>query len=452
MSLWKIAWRSIQQRGLSSLLTAISIGLGVGLVVAVLVIHAVIDQSFRRGSQGYDVLVGPKGDKLQLVLDTVFHLSEPVPSTIPYKYYLEFSQGRFSPSVAVAVPVCTGHDYRNCRAVATTPDMFDELTYLDGRKYRFSEGRNFKAENYFEAVVGSVAARRAGLKVGDKFKPTAPSERTDEGHGDFTVVGILAPTGTPNDRAIFLNIEGFWRCDAHRHGPSFGERVLRGAAASPPASHGAAIAAEPGSSRPEASHNGDHGESEHHELTDDEKRVSAILIASDMSRPDLAMALPSVVNNEPVAQAVQPVRVIADLFDGIVGNVQLLLLILAVLVIVVAGIGMMVSIYNSMNDRRREIAIMRALGASRLMVMAIILVESIILSLGGGLIGLVLGHGLIGLLSGTIAEQTGVMISAAEFKLIELILIPGLIAMASVVGYVPALVAYRTDVAKSLTD
>jgi putative ABC transport system permease protein len=131
--------------------------------------------------------------------------------------------------------------------------------------------------------------------------------------------------------------------------------------------------------------------------------------------------------------------------------VQLLLLILATLVVVVAGIGILVSIYNSMSDRRHEIAVMRALGASRMHVGMIILLESILLSLGGGLIGLLLGHGLVWILGPTIADQTGVIVHAYQFQWQELILIPGLIILASIVGYLPAAVAYRTDVAKSLT-
>jgi putative ABC transport system permease protein len=94
---------------------------------------------------------------------------------------------------------------------------------------------------------------------------------------------------------------------------------------------------------------------------------------------------------------------------------------------------------------------MRALGASRGTVMSVILVESIILALGGGAMGVLLGHALIGLLSPTIADQTSVIVHVWEFKLVELILIPGLIVLATLVGYVPAMVAYRTDVAKSLT-
>jgi putative ABC transport system permease protein len=118
----------------------------------------------------------------------------------------------------------------------------------------------------------------------------------------------------------------------------------------------------------------------------------------------------------------------------------------------VAGISIMVSIFNSMNDRRHEIAIMRALGARRVTVMLTILVESILLSLIGGFFGLLLAHGIIGACSPLIANWTGVAVGMLQFQTRELILIPGLILLASAVGYLPALSAYKTDVARALTN
>jgi putative ABC transport system permease protein len=111
---------------------------------------------------------------------------------------------------------------------------------------------------------------------------------------------------------------------------------------------------------------------------------------------------------------------------------------------------MMVSIYNSMNERRQEIAIMRALGAKRSTVMLIILFESILLSLCGGLIGIVIGHSLIAVLGPIIASAVMIVVNPLHFQFAELILIPGLVLLASLVGYLPAVVAYRTDVAQSL--
>jgi len=463
MSLWKIAWRSIQQRSVASSLTAFSMGLGVALVVAVLVIHGVVDKSFRRGSQGYDLIVGAKGGQLQLVLNTVFHLAQPV-ENIPYSYYEEFTKGRFASAVETAVPVCMGHEYKGVCTVATTPTMFDELTYLDDQHYEFAEGRNFKMENPFEAVVGATAAKKTGLKIGDTFKPvdsvpTAEEDPENHKHQPIEVVGILKHTGTPNDGAIFMNMEGFYRFGCHMAKPTVVQRILHGNKKSEN---------EPAADQDQDAHEGhdhdadeghdhnaheghDHDAHEEHEHEHGPREVTAVLVCSDTSKPRMAMTLPDVINEEEVAQAVAPSQVIAQLFDGIVGNIQLLLLILAVLVVVVAGIGIMVSIYNSMADRRHDIAIMRALGASRGVVMAVILLESILLSLGGGLFGLILGHGLIGILGPTIAEQTGVLVGAMQFQLVELILIPGLIILATLVGYLPAVAAYRTDVAKSLT-
>jgi putative ABC transport system permease protein len=418
MSLVKIAWRSIQQRRLASALTALSMGLGVALVVAVLVVYAVVNQAFHRGGEGYDLIVGPKGGgDLELVLNAVFYLREPT-GTIPYSFYKEFTQGRFALDTEVAVPICMGHNYRGFQVVGTLPDMFNKLRYFGGKKYTFAEGENFRAENPFDAVLGATAARQTGLKVGGKFQARhgvgegAPAHRQE-----FTVVGILAPTGTPNDRAVFVNMEGFYQIHSHE----------------------------------EAGHGGtpDH----QHEATDPDasKAVTAILVCVDQSKPGQTLVLERQINNGRVAQAAAPSAVIAKLFEGIVGNIQLVLLLMAVLIVVVAGLGIMVSIYNSMSERRHEIAVMRALGASRLTVMFVILMESILLSLGGGALGLLLGHGLIGVAAPVIVEQTGVAVGLLQFRLVELVLIPGLIVLASLVGYLPAMTAYRTDVARSLT-
>jgi putative ABC transport system permease protein len=164
------------------------------------------------------------------------------------------------------------------------------------------------------------------------------------------------------------------------------------------------------------------------------------------------VAIPKEINRdrELQLQAVAPAEEVTKLFEGIVGNIQWILLFLAILIVIVAGIGILVSIYNSMSDRRHEIAIMRALGARRVTVMMIVLCESILLALGGGAIGVLMGHGLTGLLAPVIAQQTGVIVSPLQFQTTELVLIPGLILLATVVGYLPAVVAYRTDVAQSL--
>ena len=152
------------------------------------------------------------------------------------------------------------------------------------------------------------------------------------------------------------------------------------------------------------------------------------------------------------AQAVNPIQVISKLMDLFVGNTKKLLLFLTALIVAVAGIGIFVSIYNSMSDRKREIAIMRALGASRVTVFSIILGESLLLCLGGGTLGLFMGHGLVVVAAPFIEAQAGIIVNPWSFDVMELVLFPILIGMATLVGFLPGLTAYRTDVADSLSD
>ena len=477
MSLWKIAWRSIQHRSLASGLTAFSMSLGVALIVTVIVIYGVLDQSFRRGAQGYDLIVGPKGNSLDLVISTVFYKREPI-GKIPYDYYTELRSGRYRTSVEAAIPIALGEHYRGLPVVATSSEFFTKLEYLDGKRYDFLDGKNFSDGQMYDAVVGYTAAKKVALKVGDKFKTMHGKDATDEHQTEYTVVGVLKPTSTPNDGAIFINVEGFF--DMHAGQDTVLDQSLQ------LKKDTATTEIRPTDEHDHAHDDHDHGD---HDIAHDHdhancdhghdhpKELSAVLVLTKEERTTASasanifgmdeeiqmektttkpvydvkiMALPSRIEADLDAQAVRPTEVIAFLFETIIGNIQLVLLILAALVIVVAGIGMMVSIYNSMNERRQEIAIMRALGARRTTVMAIILLESILLSLGGGALGVLMGHSLIFVLGPWISGAMGIIVSAWSFQWAELILVPGLVALASVVGYLPAVIAYRTDVAQSL--
>jgi putative ABC transport system permease protein len=164
------------------------------------------------------------------------------------------------------------------------------------------------------------------------------------------------------------------------------------------------------------------------------------------------MAIEMAVNKgaDRTAQVVAPVNVVERLQSSFLDPMRLILLMLTILIVVVAGISILVSIYNSMNERSHDIAVMRALGASRTAVMAIILTESILLSLLGGVAGLALGHSVLAAASPVVEFYTGVTVPAWKFTWQELLLVPALVAFATLVGFLPALTAYRTDVAKTL--
>jgi putative ABC transport system permease protein len=453
------------QRALPTSLTGLSMALGVAAMIAVIVIHSVTVRQFTQDAQGYHLIVGGKGGKLQLVLSTVYHLGDTL-YPIPYSYYQKFLPGgSFADSTELAVPICLGDSYEApngslFRVVGTTPELFSKLHYGnhdDGtpKVYEFQPGgRNFEHEHFFEAVVGSVVARRAGLKVGDEINPTHGLGGEGHKHDGFKVVGILKPTGTANDRAVFINIEGFYLLEGHASAPAAASEPTHDAA---PADHKETEhhddeahekSAVPASA--DHDHDHDHDHEEHKPLPIEQREVTSILVLANSELG--ALALDMVINkaDDGVAQAVAPAREVTLLLDRIVGPVQIVLLVMTILIVVVAGISILVSIYNSMHERSHDIAVMRALGASRNAVTGIVLVESILLSLGGGLLGVFIGHALIGLASPYVVDATGVTLNAFQFDWQELVLIPGLVLLASLVGFLPALAAYRTDVAKAL--
>ncbi len=498
MSLWMIAWRSIQQRGLASSLTAFSMALGVMLVVAVLSIHGVVQSSFQNNANlGYNVIVGAKGGKLQLTLNSVYYLSQPI-ENISYDFYMEFlnrsardeeltyalnppmerRDGKFAPHVSVAIPLCLGDYYGRFRVVGTTPDMFDKLKFgPDGdRSYVFAQGRNMQrhsAENgFFEAVLGSTVAAEMGVQLGDRMA-TTHGDPEGEGHGrKFAVVGILAPSGTPNDRAAFVNMEGFYLMKGHAK-PLTENResgdVLGLDAAEVPA-RSTADASDP--------HTAIESKDEHQTtfeeqlaipaLPMEQREVTAILVRT--SNILVVPRLQNTINEGQQAQVVLPILEIFTLFEVFVKPVQLVLLVLTAMICIVSGVSILVSIYNSMAGRRHEIAVMRALGASRSAVLSIILIESIMLSVGGGAVGWLMGHVLNWGASPIIERRTGVSVGFLDFapninvyELLggagdvqwmsvssEILLVPSLLLLAVVVGFLPALAAYRTDVAGSL--
>ena len=457
MSLFGIAWRTIRQRLLTSGLTALSLALGVALVVATLVIGDLVSQAFSSGSGlGYNMIVGAKGSPLQLVLNSVYLVSKPI-ENIPWAFYEDFlpagaradgTAGTFAGSVRTAVPICMGDYFKGFRVVGTNAAYFDRLSYGGGvalglppwlarllgkpttmsapRPFAFAAGRNFRDDEFFGGVLGSEVAATLGLAVGDTFSPT---HGADDGlvHDPFTVTGVLTRTDTPVDRGVYVNMEGFYLQEGHA-------KPVEGVAARPPET--------PAGAGPVP-------------LPREQREVTAVLVET-ISHPGLpaelaAMALRTRINEGRDGQAAEPIREISVLLGLFVRPLELLLLLLTTLVVIVSAIGILVSMVGSSLERSRDVAVMRALGARRSQVLATVLIEAVILALGGGLVGWVLGHGIVAAIGPMITTNAGVsatFFSAAPTA--ELLLVPFLIALAILAALLPALAAYRTDVAKWL--
>ena len=409
-----IVRRSLRQHALSTLITTLSIALGTGLVMAVIGIKAQSVAAFTGGQIGFDAVLGARGSPLQLVLNTVFHL-ETSPGNIPWTMYQAMKNDS---RVELAVPYALGDNYHGFRIVGTTTALFTKFEYRDGVRFQAQGNGRFFDPTRQEAVLGSYAAQNLGLGVGDNFTPYHglvfdKSMRHDE---RYTVVGVLEPTNSPSDRVIWIPIEGIYRMEGH---------VLRG--------DGEDFVAQPGQ-----------------EIPDEHKEVSAVMLK--FRNPQIGFIMDATVNKQgKVATLAWPIgAVMARLFDKI-GWMNQILALVSYLVVVVAGGSILASVYNSINERRREFAILRALGARRETVFAVIVLEAASIAALGVIIGFIVYGAIFTGASTIVRAQTGIVLDMLKLHPVFVIAPVCVILLGAVAGVVPAVKAYQTDVATNLT-
>lgn len=402
MNLISIAWKSLKQRRLASSLTALSIALGAMLMVLVLVMFGAVDSAFTQRSIAYDLIVGPKGSDLQLVLSAVYRMQPPI-ENLPYLY---LEQLRQDPRVISAVPLAFGDvtEEGSFPIVGTTPEYF-ENDYMPGRAFKI---RGARVNGLLDTIIGYEVARKNEWDIGSTFTIVHGGAESGHVHDEkFVVVAVLAPTGTANDRTVFLNLEGFYAIAGHSKPIPEYEKRLKDFYAADPERLALAMSQLDAQKKIEAEEAGaGHGHHHHHATPDAMKEVTAILVKTRPEAPFDALSLTSQLQTGYQAMAVNPIRPIQKLVTGLLGNIQKALVALTVIIILVSGVGIFVSIYNSMSDRRREIGIMRALGAGRMHVFGIVLVESTLLCVGGGLLGWLVGHSLAVVSAPWLIEKT----------------------------------------------
>jgi putative ABC transport system permease protein len=451
MNLLTISWKSLHQRRLASGLTTLSIGLGVMLMVLVLVIFSAVESAFTQRSIAYDLIIGPqRGSELQLVLSAVYRM-QPPSENLPYMFLEELKNDR---RVVSAVPLAFGDvTQEGAFPIVGTVTEYFENDYMPGKAFRI---RGKRINGLFDTIIGSEVARENGWDLGSQFTIVHGGADSEHVHDEkFTVVAVLAPTGTANDRTVFLNIDGFYAIAGHEKPINEIEDRLRKFYASNPERLAVALKqleAEKQRAAQEAASGHGHSHDHSHAAPDAMKEVTAILVKTRTDTPFDAFQLSAEMKKGYQAMAVNPVLPIQKLMKTMLGNIQKALIVLTAIIILVSGVGIFVSIYNSMSDRRREIGIMRALGAQRLHVFGIVLAESALLCVGGGLFGWLAGHALAIAASPAVIRQTGLLINPWALNPWEGILFPVLVGLAVLVGFLPAMTAYRTNVADALSS
>ncbi len=429
MRLAQLVFRNVSQHRLGASLTALNVALGSLLVAVILIVRAETEGAFFGPSRGYALVVGAPGSALELVLSTVFHVG-PSPGLLEYEAFEELERHA---STELAVPYAVGDTFRGFRVVGTSDAFFEprfpyprgdtrESKLAAGRAFRFDRAALDAAlarvaggarasttpareEAADEAVIGSRVAAALDVRVGDQIEP-AHGVESAAAHEDprlWRVVGVLRETKTPIDELVLINLDSFFRISEHRGGvvPESGK----------PAISAAVLFPKPGVHK-------------------------ALLLGELSKRTRLQVA-------DVDAEVHQLLR--------LVGNVDRILLFVAVLVVIASVLSVAVAIYNSLTARRRELGILRVLGAGRRTIFLLIVAESTLLSALGAAVGLGLGHLAVWLSAGSIERIAGFRPRSAALLPEEIVAFMLIVAAGAVGGLIPALRAYRSDAASQLS-
>jgi len=428
--LLRLALSSLRNRALTAALTVLSIALAVLLLLAVERLRGASRDSFAATVSGTDLIVGARSSPVHLLLSAVFRIGNATNAISPRSWQALAAR----PEVAWTIPVSLGDTLRGYRVVGTTGAYFEHFRFAGERRLAFAAGAAFRGER--DAVLGAEVARRLGLAPGASIVIAhGAGEVSFSLHEEspFKVTGVLAPTGTPVDRGVYVSLAGL---DAV-HAP-----VNAGISADPLAE---ALARRP----PGHDHEQDHGaEGAHPEAL--VSGITAVLVG--LHNRAAALAVQRAVNEygpEPLT-AILPGVTLQEVWE-ITGVVERTLFAVSVLVVLVGLAGMLVALLTSLGERRREMAVLRAVGARPGHVFGLILGEAALVTLAGIVVGVAaLGAGLA-LAQDAIAARFGLLLPVAWPSARECALLAAVALAGVLIGLLPAWRCYRQSLADGMT-
>jgi len=412
-----LAMRSLLARKMTAILTIISIAAAVFLFVAVENLRQGARTSFERTISDTDVIVGARSSPINLVLFSVFQIGDPT-NNVTWETYEEVSDRK---DVAWAVPISLGDSHRGFRVVGTTPNYFKHYKYADSQSLSFADGRRF--DDLFDVVIGAQVARELDYQLGDNITLSHGLGATSfVNHEDkpFTVIGVLKPTGTPIDRSVLVSLGAI---EAIHMGWQNGTPTPMSRLATPERLR---------------------------QMTLTPESITAIFVGATSRVRTLSLQRDLNTYEAEPLQAVIPGVALSQLWN-VVSVVERALAIVSAFVIAVGLIGILTSILTTLNERRRVMAILRAMGARGHHVFTLLVSEAALLAFTGGLLGLTLLYGFLWLARPFLE---------ARFNISALRMLPGLFdfgvvgavtLIAALLGAIPAFVALKRSLADGLT-
>lgn len=413
MNLPFLVWSYLKSRPLNTALNIVLLSLGIAVITILLLFNNQLQQKITDNARGIDLVVGAKGSPLQLILCNIFHIDFPT-GNISLKEAEKIAKNRL---VKKAIPMALGDSYNGYRIIGTNK------SYAEQYQAVLSSGKWFKDD--LEVAIGSNVVRALNLKIGDKFESTHGLSAEGHSHEEdkFVVTGIMAPTNSVLDNLILTNVESIWAVH-ETHGEEEHEEHHNHDSIVNPSSLVSSV-----------------------EAGDSTKELTSLLI--QYRSPMGAIQMPRWVNSQSSLQAASPAFETARLFSILGVGVDILKA-FAYVLIFISGLSIFIALYNSLKERRYDMAIMRSMGASRGKLVATILMEGGALTLIGAVIGLLMGHGVLMMMGNLIEETRKAGISGIVFYPEEWIILVGSLLLGLLCAIIPAIQAYRTDISKVL--
>jgi putative ABC transport system permease protein len=413
MNLRILAWKSLSSRRSTAILTIVSIAVSVVLFLGVEKIRVNAQSSFANTISGTDLIVGARSGSIQLLLYSVFRIGNAT-NNISWNSYQTIAQKK---GVKWTIPISLGDSHRGFRVMGTSKDYFSFYQYGQKRNLKLSTGKPFN--DLFDAVIGSEVARSLHYSVGDEViisHGTVSSSFSEHKDKPFIISGVLEHTGTPVDRTVHVSLEGIEAMHVNWQGLVKKRKV------------GKTLS----------------------EVNLQPESITAFLIGLDSKI--ISFKLQRFINEynaEPLL-AIFPGIALHELWN-LMSVAEKALLIISIFVVIASLTGMLAVSLAGLNERRREVAILRSVGASHWHIMGLLITETLLLTLAGILLGIAILYAAIGLGQPVIQANYGLFIPISlpnerEFAMISILLFTGF-----TVGLIPAYRAYRNSLADGMS-
>jgi putative ABC transport system permease protein len=402
MSIPLLVWNYLKARPFNTLLNILLLSLGIAVITVLLLFNNQLQEKISDNAKGIDLVVAAKGSPLQIILCNIFQIDFPTGNIA----LLDAEKVASHRLVKTAIPLALGDSYKGYRIVGTNHK------YAELYNAELSTGQLWNAD--LEVTLGATVGRLSGLRIDDTF--VSAHGLTSEGgahhENRYIVKGILKQTGDIIDNVILTNIRSIWR--VHHLTDTAAAPILRPSGLVPGIEQG-----------------------------DSTKAITSLLIK--YRHPLAIIQLPRFVNNFNNLQAAAPAFETARLFSILGAGVDLLRAFAGVLILI-SGLSIFIALYNSLKERQYDLAIMRAMGASRTTLFMTLFLEGISLTVAGGIAGIGLAHAVIWAFVLVVEKGARVGITPATFYSEEIVILGSSIFLGFLCSLIPALRAYRTDI------